>query len=188
VRLTHERLRVFDSSSGVDDTESMLVGVRSLVDGYWGFASSPVWTPDEMARLARESVHQAKTNALGKARAVDLAPAPVVADGHWEMPVAIDPFEISPFEAVDFLQSMVLHLGRTPNTQLGQSTCGAIVQEKAFASTAGSYLTQRCYRTSGIFTFQRMLERGQRGGSGLECLTPAGMGWELYASPKIARV
>src|SRR6185437_1392435 len=44
------------------------------------------------------------------------------------------------------------------------------------------------YRTSGIFTFQRMLERGQRGGSGLECLTPARMGWELYASPKIARV
>lgn len=188
VRLTHERLRVFDAATGVNDTESMLVGVRALVNGYWGFASSPVWTPDEMARLAAEAVHQAKTNALGKPRAVDLAPAPVIVDGHWEMPVAIDPFEISPFEAVDFLQGMILYVGRTPNTNVGQSTCAAIVQEKALASTSGSYCTQRSYNTSGYFNFMLTLEHGQRGNIGLLCLTPAGMGWELYTADKIPRV
>lgn len=187
VRLTHERTRVFDAL-GVDDAESMLVGVRALVSGYWGFASSPVWTPDEMARLAREAVHQAKTNALGKPRAVDLAPAPVIADGHWEMPVSIDPFEISPFEAVDFLQSLVLYLGRTPNTQIGQSTCAALVQEKALASTEGLYCTQRLFNTGGSYNFSRILEHGQKGNAGLLCLTPAGMGWELFAADKIPRI
>lgn len=188
VRLTHERIRGFDSLLGVNDSESMLVGVRALVSGYWGFASSPVWTPDEMARLAREAVHQAKTNALGKARTVDLAPTPVIADGHWEMPVAIDPFQISPFEVIDFLTSMGVYLNRTPRTQLGQSACAAIVQEKAFASTAGSYCTQRSYRTSGGFNFILTLEHGQRGGSGLDCLSAAGMGWELFTAARIPRI
>jgi TldD protein len=188
VRLTHERTRTFDAGTGVDDSESMLAGVRALVNGYWGFASSPVWTPDERARRAREAVHQAKTNAHGKQRVVDLAPAPVIVDAHWEMPVAIDPFEISPFEVVDYLHSMVLYVARTPNTQLGQSTCAAAVQEKALASTAGTYCTQRSYRTAGFFNFSRILEHGQRGNMGLFSLTPAGMGWELYAADKIPRV
>jgi TldD protein len=188
VRLTHERVRKFNIGSHVDDTESMLVGVRTLVNGYWGFASSPVWAPDEMARLARAAVHQAKTNALGKPRTVDLAPAPVVAEGHWEMPVAINPFAISPFEINDFLDSLAIYLGRTPNTQLLGDSCDAVEQERAFASTAGSYCTQRCYRIEGAFRLELQLERGQRGAIELECLTPAGIGWELYAAPRIARV
>jgi TldD protein len=187
VRLTHERVRGFRSDA-IDDSESMLVGVRALVDGYWGFASSPVWSPDEMGRLAREAVHQAKTNALGKPRMVELAPAPVIAEGHWEMPVAIDPFEISPFEILDFLVGMEMHLARTPRTRIGRNACGVVVQEKAFASTADSYITQRCYRTKGDFAFERMLPFGQRGGTGLECLSPAGMGWELYSAASIPRV
>ena len=135
VRLTHERVRVFSVSTRVDDSESMLAGVRALVDGYWGFASSPVWSPDEMARLAREAVHQAKTNTLGKPRAVDLAPTPVVAEGHWEMPLAIDPFETSPFEISDFLDSLIVYLNRTPNAKINSDSCTAVVQERAFAST-----------------------------------------------------
>jgi TldD protein len=186
VRLTHERIRVFGGQ--VQDSESMLVGVRTLVNGYWGFASSPVWTPDEMSRLARESVHQAKTNALGKARAVDLAPTQVIADGSWLMPVANDPFEISPFEINDFLASLEVYLHRTPGTRITTNSCTAVVQERAFASTSGSYCTQRCYRTEGAFGIDYTLERGQRGTIFLDCLSPAGMGWELYAEDRIPRV
>src|SRR6188472_3982995 len=84
--------------------ERMHVGVRALVNGYWGFASSGIWTPDEMARLAKASVAQAKTNALGKPRSVELAPVPPVADGHWETPVKFDPFAIDPAEMYDVFQ------------------------------------------------------------------------------------
>jgi len=188
VRLTHERVRVFSGNARIDDSESMLAGVRALVDGYWGFASSSVWSPDEMARLAREAVHQAKTNTLGKPRAVDLAPAPVIAEGHWEMPVAIDPFETSPFEISDFLDSLIIYLSRTPKARILDDSCAAVVQERAFASTVGSYCTQRCYRTGGGFSFERELEHGQRGSIGLDCLTFAGMGWELFTAERIPRV
>ncbi|HEX6535958.1 MAG TPA: TldD/PmbA family protein [Gemmatimonadaceae bacterium] len=188
VRLTHTRERRFFPSFTYDD-ESMEVGVRALVDGYWGFASGPVWTPDEMARLGREAVHQAKVNALGKPRAVELAPVPVVTSGHWEMPVAIDPFAISPFEVQDFLGSLTVYVSRTPRASVQQNDALARVQEKAFASTVGSYCTQRCFLTEGDLAIGLELEKPQRRESfAPDCLTPAGLGWELYAADRIPRV
>lgn len=187
VRLTHQRTRTVDLD-GPTDIESMVVGVRSLVDGYWGFAASPVWSPDEMARLAREAVRQAKTNALGRPRSVELAPVPAVADGHWTMPVSIDPFEVSPFEIQDFLNSLRLYALRTSGAVVRGASAVADVEEKAFASSGGSYCTQRCFRMAGSVSFARRLERGQEGQGQLDGLTPAGMGWELFAADKIARV
>src|SRR6185437_2233908 len=148
VRLSHTKMRRFFPLFTYDD-EDMEVGVRALVEGYWGFASGPVWSPDEMARLGREAVHQAKTNALGKPRIVTLAPAPVVQNGSWVMPVKIDPFEVSPFEIQDELTSLDLFTRRTPGVGLTMNQASSTVQEKAFASTLGSYCTQRSYLTQG---------------------------------------
>src|SRR5690606_35134436 len=89
VRLTHRRIRSLSEPfvTNFNDHEELTVGVRALVDGYWGFAGSPVWSPEEMERLGREAVQHAKVNALGPVRVVELAPRPVVADGHWQTPV-----------------------------------------------------------------------------------------------------
>src|SRR5690349_14211435 len=54
VRLTHTRRRMVyhqDVDTPVRDREIMHAGVRALADGYWGFASSMIWSLDEMARL-----------------------------------------------------------------------------------------------------------------------------------------
>lgn len=181
VRLTHTRTRIvpYPNIQNIQDGEQMVVGMRALVNGYWGFASGPVWSPDEMARLGREAVHQAKTNSLGKSRVVELAPAPVVTDGHWVMPVKFDPFETSPFEIVDHLQSLGIFAARTPGARVGRNDCTFVVQEKAFASTPGSYCTQRLYTSQG--TLRLELKKGeQKHELGLDLLTPAGLGWELY--------
>jgi TldD protein len=174
VRLTHSRLRQVWY-----ETEDIVVGVRALVQGYWGFASGPVWSPDEMARLGREAVAQAKTNALGKPRSVELAPAPTVENGRWVMPVKIDPFEVPPNEIADFLDGLGIFAVRTPGVSVRRNECTLSVQEKAFGSTEGSYCTQRTYLTSGAFEI--VLEQGEKQGAGaLDCLSPAGVGWELY--------
>lgn len=189
VRLSHTRVRRFFSLF-VYDEEDMEVGVRALVEGYWGFASGPVWSPDEMARLGREAVHQAKTNALGKPRIVTLAPAPVVQNGNWVMPVKLDPFEVSPFEIQDELTSLELFAKRTPDVGLVRNDAMGTVQEKAFASTVGSYCTQRAYLTQGDLTVQIDLRKQHRSAASLnlDCVSPAGMGWELYAADSIPRV
>jgi TldD protein len=132
-----------------------------------------------MARLGREAVHQARVNTLGKRREVDLAPVASVADGHWVMPVKIDPFQVYPDEIQDYLMSLAMFTVRTPGASVEANQCQFFKQEKAFASTVGSYCTQRLYRTSGNFIFQ-LTKDSQRVQGVLESLSPAGVGWELY--------
>jgi TldD protein len=185
IRLTHTKTRRFHSMF-VYDEESMEVGVRALVDGYWGFASGPVWSPDEMARLGREAAHQARTNALGKPRVVALAPTAVVQNGNWTMPVALDPFALSPFEIQDVLASLELYVRRTPGAGVNDCQAIGVWQAKAFASTIGSFCTQRCYRTQGGVNVGLNLEKQKKeGGFTLDCLSVAGMGWELFSADRI---
>jgi TldD protein len=177
-RLTHDRVR---RAGGfiVRDSEAMYAGVRALVDGYWGFASGSVWSPDEMARLGREAAAQAKTNALGKRRIVDLAPTPAIRDGNWAMPVEIDPFEVAPNEVVDVLAGLQVFASRTPGVAVISNECEFFAQDKAFGSSDLGYFTQSTYLTSGSFAFT-VSAGGKSGGGALERLDAAGIGWELY--------
>jgi TldD protein len=184
VRLTHGRFRQIASANGVLDTEDMVAGVRALVDGYWGFAGGGVWSPDEMARLGRLAVALAKTNALGKKRVVELAPTAAVKDGHWVMPVKIDPFEVPPFEIVDFLLGLQTYVARRAGAKMGEASSIFFVRESAFGSTEGSYYTQRCYRTEGAVQLELNSDQKTASG-GLDCLTPAGLGWELFSADRI---
>jgi TldD protein len=178
VRLTHSRQRTLNSQN-VWDAEGLVVGVRALVQGYWGVANGSVWSPAEMARLGREAAGQAKTNALGKPREVELAPAPRVQDGHWVMPVEVDPFELHPYEVMDFLASLEIYARRTSGVSVTSNQCLLVQQDRAFASSEGSYCTQRTWRSSGSFAFT-LEQGGKKAGTALDLLTPAGVGWELY--------
>jgi TldD protein len=152
VRLTHTYTRSIEPyHRTVEDAEEMAVGVRALVNGYWGFASGPYWTPDEMARLGREAVAHAKANALGEARIVELGKIPVIADGHWETPVEIDPFTVPIDEVLDYLRGVMIYTAATYSGVSAQTGCDFYRQEKAFASTEGTFLTQTLRRTGGGF-------------------------------------
>ncbi|MBX6331233.1 MAG: twin-arginine translocation signal domain-containing protein [Gemmatimonadaceae bacterium] len=183
VRLTHDWTRTI-SVDGVGDSEVVTAGARAWVDGRWGFASGPVWSPDEMARLGREAVLQAKANALRTRRPVELAPVIAVPKGHWVMPVEIDPFEITPFEVIDYLTSLQVFVSRTPGAVVRANRAVFTKQEKAFASTAGSYLTQRTYLSMGMFAFA-LRWNGVEDTTQLDCLSPAGLGWELYRGQRL---
>lgn len=198
VRLTHTYKRKIDSGSGwgtttIDDAEGMHVGVRSLADGYWGFATSPIWDKEDMARLGQESVRQAKANVLGMPNTVGLAAVPKVVDEHWETPIHRDPFKGSPWEIADYLNSLEVYASYHLKTTVGgQSYVGkveanyqCVVQEKAFASTEGSYCTQRLIRSGGDFYINAQLvppPGGQVKGltRSMDFATSAAVGWELY--------
>jgi TldD protein len=64
------------------------------------------------------------------------------------------------------------------------------VQEKAFASTAGSYCTQRAYLTQGDLQLAIDMQKQHRSMAQitLDCVSPAGLGWELYVADSIPRV
>jgi TldD protein len=74
-------------------SESEGFGVRVLVDGAWGFASSSTLTPAEADRVAALATRIARASATAQRRRVELDDRPP-AHGRYETPVAEDPFEI----------------------------------------------------------------------------------------------
>ncbi len=196
-RLSHTRTRTFEPHV-CRDGEDLNAGVRALVGGYWGFASGPIWSLEEMARLGREAVHIAHVNALGKTREVDLAPAPVVSDGHWVMPIQQDPFEVSPLEISDFFEGLsIFAQTRAPHVlplrrrkaSLGAWVVIFRVQEKVFASSAGTYCTQQLYDSfGGLGVAVAKEDDTEQVIRAIPGLGHAGMGWELFTADSIPRV
>ena len=80
--------------SGVSDNETYGFGVRTLVNGAWGFAASRELTRDEVTRVAKQAVAQARANRAALVRPVVLAPARRAANGTWKSPIEIDPFDV----------------------------------------------------------------------------------------------
>ncbi len=169
----------------INRIEAMVFGVRAQVDGYWGFATSPVWTKDEAARLARVAVDGAKANVSGRPRDVAMAPNPNATSGDWHMPVTDDPFVMDPDEIYDYLSGITEYA----ETLVQEVQLGAISfmnmdtrflrQQKAFGSTDGQFVTQRVHQTGGLCGFM-VGDRNREGlgtaGGAVEQFTMAGAG------------
>ena len=78
---------------GISDTDSFGFGIRVIVNGAGGFASSPLVTPAEIARITREAITVARANASIKSKAVILAPVKAYRD-RWSSPYERNPFDI----------------------------------------------------------------------------------------------
>ncbi len=139
VRLTHTYLPL----NSLWGSEEIGIGVRALVGGYWGFACSPTWSAEEASRLAQAAVDEARYNATARERPMEFVPTPAVTDQHWETPITVDPFKISRNEIDDFLRGIGSYIMFTIPGADSMVNWSFQRQEKAFASTEGSYWTQR---------------------------------------------
>src|SRR6476659_6716803 len=126
---------------GVSSGDSEGFGVRVLVDGAWGFASSHVLTAAEMDRVAGEAVRIARASATALREPAVLDDRPP-ASGRYETPVVEDPFEI-PLEtkiadllAADQAASAVKGIAFTESMYAAQR------EWKTFAATDGSFTEQ----------------------------------------------
>src|SRR6478752_4967553 len=79
---------------GLSDTETAGVGIRTLVNGAWGFAATADLTQDAVIALARKAVAQAKANRAALTRPIVLAPYGTAQKGEWKSPIKTDPFTI----------------------------------------------------------------------------------------------
>lgn len=164
------------------DRETLAVGIRALVNGYWGFAASPIWSADEVVTLARDAVAQAKSNAGGTSKTVDLGTIPV-ASGSWTMPVQIDPFAMPLEEKNDFLRSWeTLARNYHPRSRMAMASVMLNRQAKAVATSEGAYFTQTVYATEGWFTM-KVVHPSWRDKTNYDMnargVTNSGKGWEL---------
>ena len=83
-------------------TESEGVGIRVLIDGAWGFASTGDMGGPAIDRAAALAIRIARASARSSRHPVELADRPP-ASGHYETPVEMDPFDVPLEQSVDLL-------------------------------------------------------------------------------------
>ncbi len=172
---------------GGTDDEVLGVGVRCLVNGYWGFAASPFWTPDAVATLARKAAAMAQANAKGPARPVEWTPVPVVT-GDWTTPLEIDPFTISFEEKAAYTagldnamerwikDNIVFAHGGRPSRLPVQGGVDCWRQEQVLATSEESCCTQTLYRTGALDRWTSLPFRDTH---------PTARGWEVFRDAKM---
>src|SRR5258707_7644494 len=93
----HLRQRDLTTKSGevgaLGRSESIGLGIRAVVNGAWGFASTDQLPREGVAACAAQAVSIAKASALAKKEDVQLAAEPSYVDS-WQGPCQKDPFEI----------------------------------------------------------------------------------------------
>ena len=163
---------------GMNDEITYGFGVRVLADGVWGFAASRIVAEDEVARVARAAVSQAKGNARIPHTPVELAPVETFPDAEWTTPHEKDPFEISVAEKVEFL----LGINAAALDRGADFATSSIVfqkQERFFASTEGSYIRQTFLRVFVPWEVTAVDSQAGRFASWEDIEANAGAGWEF---------
>jgi TldD protein len=126
---------------GVASGESEGFGIRVLVDGAWGFASSHRIEAKEADRVAGEAVRIARASATALRNRVVLDDRPA-ANGTYETPIEEDPFEVALETKVADLLTADRAAGSVKGVTFTESTYAAQRERKSFAATDGSYTEQ----------------------------------------------
>jgi TldD protein len=171
--------------SGIADNETYGFGVRTLVGGAWGFSASRELTREEVARIAKQSVEQARANRSALVRPVVLAPAPVVANGTWKSPIEIDPFGVAIEDKVGALLAANQAALAVKGARFVNSAMFFLREEKTFASTDGSMTFQVIYRTEPSMTVTAV-GNGDFATRQSVDIAPRGLGYEHVRDAKLA--
>src|SRR6201996_8521687 len=118
----------------VSEDSSFGFGVRVIVNGAWGFASSPIVTPEEIAAITNEAAIIAKANASIQSRPIELAPVKAYKD-RWVTPHDKDPFDVSMEEKLDLLQRVAGQTKKNAKVFGGAASLILRSEDKYFASS-----------------------------------------------------
>ena len=149
VNTTQERLVV---RNGVVDTlsndQSTGFGVRVLVNGSWGFASSQEAKSTEVDRVTDLAVQIANASGLQSKEPVNLGP-PVTSRGTYTTPIQVDPFKVSSQQKLQTLLDADRSMASVTGIRSRQGSLVFIREEKTFANTEGAYVEQTIYEAGG---------------------------------------
>lgn len=128
--------------------ESLGFGIRVLVDGYWGFASSHRMTMEEADRVAAEAVRIARASATVRGRRADLGPPARIVD-EYATPVERDPFAVPLDDKIGLLLRATEAMIAVPSIVMAEGNVYCQREEKLFVSTEGSEIKQTLVETGG---------------------------------------
>jgi TldD protein len=126
---------------GIDRANSKGLGVRVLVDGYWGFAATARSDGPEIARTAGLAVEIARAAARLPREPVKLTEVEP-ATGTWASPLQDDPFNVSLEEKVALLMEATRLMQQVQGLAFAEGGIDLYRVRTAFASTEGSAIEQ----------------------------------------------
>jgi len=133
-----------DRVQNISDNSSLGFGVRVLVNGTWGFASSHLLNEDSIAKMSILACEMAKANSILQKTPVELVHTPSYTDS-WSTPVKINPYSIPISEKIERLLEF-----NNIATKQGANFCDSFMwfinEWKLFASSEGSFIEQDLYR------------------------------------------
>ena len=152
IRVVHNRTQSIAVRDGVveslDFAENEGFGVRVLVGGAWGFASSRDLSPAEVDRVTAQALEIASASALVSGDVVDLGPA-VTSQGVYVTPLQIDPFGISLEDKLALLMAADASMGQVSGIRTRRSNLSLVREHKYFANSEGAFTEQTITETGG---------------------------------------
>jgi len=152
VRVVNNRTESISVKDGIveelNSSETDGVGVRVLVNGSWGFASSRNITKDEIDHITRQAFAIARASTLVSGEKVELGPK-VTSQGTYQTPVRIDPFSVPLDDKLSLLLQADAEMGKVQGIRTRRSNATIIKEHKQFANTEGAFTEQTIIETGG---------------------------------------
>ncbi|MDH4139386.1 MAG: TldD/PmbA family protein [Coriobacteriia bacterium] len=133
---------------GVESSVSAGVGVRVLLEGAWGFASTADTSRSGVDDCARRATDIARASGLVPGNPVHLAELTPVIDT-WHGPCQKDPFDVSIEDKLGVLLAADEYLRAEAAVKITKSKLGFQKVRKWFGSTEGSYIEQEYVESGG---------------------------------------
>ncbi len=152
IRIVQRRTQHVATRNGavnnLSDSETMGFGVRVIVNGAWGFASSARLERSEVERIAAEAVEIARASATVAKSPVDLGPPEAHVDTY-RTPCEIDPFSVPTEDKLALLLAADEAMRRVRGVRVVEGALVSWRENKVFASSEGSYIDQEIVECGG---------------------------------------
>ena len=135
----------------ISDAESFGLGVRVLVDGTWGFASTPAVKQGQAAEAAKRAVALARASRPARRLEVKLPPAACHL-AEWSTPIEQDPFAQPLRAKADLLLEVNAAALKVKGAKYCRSFMRFLHEDKFFASSEGSAIQQKLCRSWASFS------------------------------------
>lgn len=133
------------------DTENLGFGIRAIVNGAWGFASSYRLEKGEIQRIAALAVEVAKASSRLLKQPVELVPEAAYQD-QWQSPIQKNPFKIPMEKKIDLILKVNEEMLKVDGIKVATAFLNFNEIWKYFASTDGSFIEQDLFFCNPNFT------------------------------------
>ena len=165
--------------SGVSDNESYGLGVRTLVNGCWGFAATSAMTRAGAQNAARDAAVLSRAARTVQNRRVELAPV-TPAQGTWMTPVRRDPLEVPLEDKIALLLAANEAALKVKGVRFVNSGLALLREIKTLVTSEGTNITQTMIRVGPSFSATAVASGDFQ--TYQEEIAPRGQGWEYLES------